>query len=125
MRIRSFVAFLALTAALTASPAFAQDQIVTHSAIHDAIAAQPDVDHTNRQLVLKALQQPSVRELAEKMGVSPVDAERAISTMSSDELKELAEPARAIVEHTGGERVVTISLTTLLLGIIILLLVAD
>jgi hypothetical protein len=125
MRIRSFVAVVVLGAALTASPALAQERIVDRAAINTAIAAAPAADETNRQLVLKALQQPSVRELADRLGVSPVEAERAVSTMSSAELKELAEPARAIVERTGGDRYITISLTTLLLGIIVLLLVAD
>jgi hypothetical protein len=125
MRIRSFVAVVVLGAALTASPALGQERIVDRAAINSAITAAPAADETNRQLVLKALQQPSVRELADRLGVSPVEAERAVSTMSSAELKELAEPARAIVEHTGGDRYITISLTTLLLGIIVLLLVAD
>jgi hypothetical protein len=125
MRIRTFITGSVLAAVLSASPAFAEDQIVDRTTIHDAIAAAPNVDQANRQVVLKALQQPGVRELAERMGVSLTEAERAVSTMSSAELKELAAPAQNIVDHAGGDRVIVISLTTLLLGIIILLLIAD
>jgi hypothetical protein len=125
MRIRSFVSLVVLTVTLAASPAVAQEQIANRSTIHAAIAAQSTVDHANRQVIIKALQQPGVGEFAEQMGVSLGEAERAVSTMSSAELAELAAPARAIVDHAGGERVVVISLTTLLLGIIILLLIAN
>ena len=110
---------------LLASPAFAQQHVADRAAIQSAMAAQAATDEANRELVAKALHRSDVRDMASRFSLDVVEAEQALASMTSDELQQLAQPARALADHAGGDQVVVISITTLLLIIIAVLLVAD
>jgi hypothetical protein len=82
-------------------------------------------DQANRDLVLGVLHRPQVREIADRLGLSVTRAENAVSTLSSTELARVAESARtAEVQLAGGTDKIVLSLTTLLLIILIVILVA-
>lgn len=125
MRFPALVASSVLAVCLVSAPASAQQHVVDRSAMHDAIADQAATDAANRQVVVRALQQREVRDLADRFGLNVVQAEQALATMSSEQLQELAQPARAITDRTGGDQVIVISVTTLLLVIIAILLIAN
>jgi len=126
MRIRS-VLVPALVCSLLWSPlAMAQQRhIVDPADIGQAIADQAATDQQNRDTVLGVLAQEQVRELADRLGLSVLRAEGAVSTLSSAELAGLAESARAAeTQLVGGADPIVISMTTLLLIIIIVILIA-
>lgn len=125
MRMRIVLTSALLATILSTSPALAQDSLVSRSTIHEAIVTHATAEQAHRDVVLKALRQPDVRQLADRMGMDLTAAEEALGGLTATELAELARPAQAIVDRSGGDRTITISLTTLLLGIIVLLLVAD
>jgi hypothetical protein len=107
------------------SPAIAQQHVVDPAVMRQAIADQAATDQQNRDTVLGVLAQDQVRALAERLGLSVMRAEAAVSTLSSTELAGLAESARAAdVPLVGGADPLVISVTTLLLIIIIVILIA-
>ena len=125
MRIPVSILSTLVAAVLTASPVLAQQHVADRAAIQGAIAAQATADEANRKLVATALHRSDVRDMASRFGLDVVEAEQALASMTSEELQQLAQPARALADHAGGDQVVVISITTLLLIIIAVLLIAD
>jgi hypothetical protein len=126
MRVRTTVVAGVLFSLLWSSSAVAQQRhVVDPAAMREAVARQAVTDQANRDLVLGVLHRPQVREIADRLGLSVTRAENAVSTLSSTELARVAESARtAEVQLAGGTDKIVLSLTTLLLIILIVILVA-
>jgi hypothetical protein len=125
MRIRSVLVPVLMCSLLWNSSAIAQQHVVDPAVMRQALASQAATDQQNRDTVLGVLAQDQVRALAERLGLSVMRAEAAVSTLSSTELAGLAESARAAdVPLVGGADPLVISVTTLLLIIIIVILIA-
>lgn len=127
MRVSTTVVALVVASLLSTTSAFAQQRhVVDGSALRQAVAAQVSTDTDNRAAVREVLQQPQVRELAAKLGLSVTRAETAVATMNSSDLARAASAARtADASLSGGSNTVIISTTTILLILIIVILLAN
>lgn len=130
MRARFVViaVFVALAGAL-AAPVIVRAQerhVASDAVIASALTKKAADDASNREAILKVFKRDEVRELASRFGLEIKDAETAVAHASGAELAEAAARARMIDRAlTGGDKTVTLSLTTLLLIIIIIILIAD
>lgn len=116
---------LLLLAALFALPASAQ-HIVDPAALQHVLTEPERIDAANRQAVLRALERDDVRDLASRFGVDVKDAASAVQTLHGEELAELAAPAQALADaQAGGQTTIVISLTTLLLVLILIAVLAS
>lgn len=127
MNIRLIAVGIVMSSLLLSSSAIAQQRhIVDAVAMNRAVAAQSATDQQNRDVVLKALHQPQMLEVANRLGLNVTTAEAAVATLSGSELKQLADQARtANTQLAGGNNTVIISTTTLLLILIIVILVVQ
>lgn len=125
MRMRTVVMTVAVFSLLWSSSAIAQERhVVAPGAMHQAVALQAETDAQNRDAVLGVLRQSQARELAARLGLNLTRAETAVSTLTSAELAQLADSARAAdAQLAGGDRIV-LSVTTLLLILIIVILIS-
>ena len=126
MRICSVVASAVIVSLVWSSTAMAAPQhVVSPAAVRQAVADQVSVDQTNRDAVVRLLQNSQVREVASRLGLDVTRAEGAVASLDSVELAALSDQARlADTQLAGGANTVIISTTTLLLLIIIVILVA-
>ncbi len=123
MRMRLSATGLVLAALLWSNAALAQQKHVADvSDVRQAIAKQVQNDSSNRAVLTRVLKQREVRDAAAMMGVDLERAERAIPTLSSEELSTLAASARNIERDLAGGDVVVIGVTTLLLILILFVL---
>jgi hypothetical protein len=128
MRQRYAIVFLLIASLLSASPAWAQQGVVTPADLRAAMAEKAALDDARRDLVVSVLRDEQVRQLAASLSLDLTRAEQAVATLGDDELEAAAETARALQIQTdlaGGASTVTLSVTTLLLIIIIIILLAD
>lgn len=125
MSIRKLAAAFVATSLLLTSPAMAQSHVVDQAALGKAVADKAAADQSNRDEVLGFLNRSEVREVAARLGLDVTRAEGAVSTLSSDELADLATQARQVDAQMQGGDVVVISLTTLLLILIIIILLVN
>jgi hypothetical protein len=118
--------WLTLCALLSTSPVWAQQHILDSSMLQQAVAATRATDEANRQVVQRVLSRSDVSRVAEAMGLDVKDARSALGTMTSAELADLAQPARALeADLAGGATTITISITTLLLVLILIAIIAS
>ena len=106
---------------LAAPAAWAQQtHVVNKSALDRAVQQRVTQDQADRDSLRTFLQNPQVKSVAAKAGLSVEQAEAAVSTLQGDELRQAAGQARAVNQDLAGGSTVVISTTTI---IIILLLV--
>jgi hypothetical protein len=120
---RLFTPLLVLLIAIPSS-AFAQDRhAISPSAIAAAVAEHIAQEQTDRAAIREALAQPEVRILAEKSGVDPDHLDALAGTLSGSDLKAVANEARVVNESlVGGASTVTLSTTTIIIGLLVLIL---
>ena len=85
-------------------------------------------EQADREAIRSFLQNPVVKGVAAKAGVSMTKAESAVSTLQGDELRQAAAQARAANNQLVGGATVVITTTTIiiiLLVIIIIIALAD
>lgn len=120
----------ALPAAFAMSDGQDDEQHVLEPAeLQEAMRRHADLQEAERRTIRRVLDHPSVRQIADAMGVDLVQARSAVDRLDSGELEELADHAERIEEElSGGDRTFTITATTLiiiLLVAILIVLVAD
>ena len=128
MRIKACMSWiLAVSVLVYSTPAWADQHVVDRSALRQAIADQRADRAADQAAVQAVLDRQATRELAASLGLDLRKADRALATMSTEDLAQLAASARAVeVDLAGGQsRVIVISTTTLLLLIIILILLVN
>ena len=113
---------------IQASPQAANDTApqphVAGQSVLDA-AVQEHVRATDRErdTVREFLQRSDVRELADKYGIDIRRADSAVATMDASQLASIAARAREADEAlAGGQSKVTISTTTIIIGLLVLIL---
>ena len=126
MRARSLVVWVTTLSLLTATaPALAQQHVVTPSTLQQAMDQQMSADRANREAVSRVLGREDVQRVAERMGLDVRQASQAVGQLSGAGLAQVASVARAAeVDLAGGDKTLTISLTTLLIVLLIVLVVA-
>ena len=124
MRMSVVTVMIALSMSVV-SPALAQS---THSAPQSALdaALQRHVSSVaaDRQDVQRVLDSPQVKAVAEQMGLNLRDARTAVATLDAQELSRVASQARQVEQSlAGGQSKVTISTTTIIIGLLVLILI--
>ena len=119
LRIATFLAFI-LSPPLSAQQTHAVDQAVLDQTI--AVHVRQTTD--DRETLLQVLQLEPVRALAGRVGLDLKRAESAVPTLDPTEVGELAAQARAVnASLVGGQSSVTISTTTIIIGLLVLILI--
>ena len=118
-----------LAVMLCAPAAFAQQtHVVNQSALDQAVQQRVSQDQADRDAIRTFLQNPQVKGVAAKAGLSVEKAEKAVSTLQGDELRQAAGQARAVNQDLAGGATVVITTTTIiiiLLVVIIIIALAD
>lgn len=127
MRTGSKSLALFLIGVLAVVPALAADAQEAHvadqAAIEKAISERSNEDDANREAIRELLRRPEVRELAGKVKLNLQHAETAVATLQGDELTELASLAREAESRLSGGEKITISTTTIIIGLLVLILI--
>jgi hypothetical protein len=106
---------------LAAPAAWAQQtHVVNQAALDQAVQQRVTQEQADRESLRAFLQNPQVKSVAAKAGLSVEQAEAAVSALQGDELRQAAGQARTVNQDLAGGSTVIISTTTI---IIILLLV--
>ena len=117
---------LILIGVLAVIPPLAAEQethVADQAAIEKAISERSSEDDGNREAILELLRRPEVRELAGKVKVDLQHAETAVATLEGDELAELASLAREAESGLSGGDTITLSTTTIIIGLLVLILI--
>jgi len=118
-----------LAVMLTAPSAWAQQtHVIDKSALDQAVQRRVGQDQADRDAIRTFLQNPQVKSVAAKAGLSVEKAEKAVSTLQGDELRQAAGQARAVNQDLAGGATVVITTTTIiiiLLLVIIIIALAD
>lgn len=127
MRIKVCLTWiLAASMLVSSTPALAGQHVAAPSVLRQAIVDQKAERAANQAAVKAVLDRQATRDLAAQLGLDLTGADRALASMSSEQLAQLAASARTVnTELAGGANVVIISTTTLLLILIIIILIAN
>jgi hypothetical protein len=113
-----------LAVLLVAPAAFAQQtHVVNKSALDQAVQQRVSQDQADREAIRTFLQNPAVKDVAAKAGVSLDKAETAVSTLQGDELRQAASQARTVNDQLAGGSTVVISTTTIIIVLLIIILI--
>ena len=121
-----FRRFLVTTLAviLSAPAAWAQQtHTVTKSALDQAVQQRVSQDQADRQALRTFLQNPAVKNVAAKAGLSVERAETAVSALQGSDLSQAASQARAINADLAGGATVVITTTTIIIVLLLVLLI--
>ena len=78
----------------------------------------------DRQVILRMLQRQPVREMAGRVGLDIGRVETAVATLEGAELNQIAAQARGVDNSlAGGASNITISTTTVIIGLLVLILI--
>ena len=113
-----------LAVMLCAPAAFAQQtHVVNQSALDQAVQQRVSQDQADRDAIRSFLQNPQVKSVAAKAGLSVAKAEAAMSTLQGDELRQAAGQARAVNKDLAGGATVVITTTTIILILLVIIII--
>ena len=113
-----------LAVMLCAPAAFAQQtHVINQTALDQAVQQRVSQDQADRDALRSFLQNPAVKGVAAKAGLSVDRAEAAVSTLQGDELRQAASQARAVTRDLAGGSTVVISTTTIIIVLLIIVLI--
>ena len=123
-RIRRTVIGLFLST-LVVNPALAQQpHVVDQRALDQQVAAKVAETVEQRAVIERLLEREQVRSIAERTGIELADVKAAVATLEGDELAQLAAHAQGVDDSlTGGQSTITISTTTIIIGLLVLILI--
>jgi len=107
------------------SRTLAQDRhVISPSAIAAEVAEHVAQEQADHLAIREVLGQPQVRELAARIGVDVERLDALAETLSGSDLEAVANEARTINGSlVGGASSVTLSTTTIIIGLLILVLI--
>jgi len=98
--------------------------VVTQQDLDQALAGRAQGEDSSREAILSLLRRAEVVEMVGDLGLDLGRVEEAVATLDAPELERLgARAGQAEAALAGGQRNITLSITTLLLIIIIVILV--
>lgn len=100
-----------------------QTHIVNKSALDQAVQQRVSQDQADRQALRTFLQNPAVKSVAAKAGLSVERAETAVSTLQGRDLHQAATQARAVNADLAGGATVIITTTTIIIVLLLVLLI--
>jgi hypothetical protein len=113
-----------LAVMLCAPAAWAQQtHVVNQSALDQAVQQRVSQEQADRDAIRSFLQNPQVKSVAAKAGLSVAKAEAAVSTLQGDELRQAAGQARAVNKDLAGGATVVITTTTIILILLLLIII--
>jgi hypothetical protein len=113
-----------LAVMLCAPGAFAQQtHVINRSALDQAVQQRVIQDQADRDAIRSFLQNPAVKGVAAKAGLSVEKAEAAVSTLQGNELRQAASQARAVNHDLAGGSTIVISTTTIIIVLLIIILI--
>ena len=126
MQVLRLVLGAALVVTISATTAFAQQQthVISRPALDQAVQQRVSQDESDRAALRTFVQNPLVRNVATKAGLSIDKAEAAVSTLQGDELRDAAERARVVNDRLAGGDTLIISTTLIIIILLIVILVA-
>jgi hypothetical protein len=118
-----FTPFLIVFIAIP-SEALAQNRhVISRSALEAAVAERVAQERADHAAIRRALDQPEVRACASRAGVDAARLEALAETLGGSDLQLVASKARAVNESlAGGASTVTLSTTTIIIGLLVLIL---
>ena len=100
-----------------------QTHIANQPALDDAVVEHARAADRDRETVRLFLERSDVRAIAGKYGIDIRHAESAVAAMDASDVAHLAAQARTANETlAGGQSSVTISTTTIIIGLLVLIL---
>jgi hypothetical protein len=113
-----------LAVMLCAPAAWAQQtHVINKSALDQAVQQRVSRDQADRDAIRTFLQNPQVKSVAAKAGLSVEKAEAAVSTLQGDELRQAAGQARAVNRDLAGGATVVITTTTIILILLVVIII--
>jgi hypothetical protein len=113
-----------LAVMLCAPAAWAQQgHVINKAALDQAVQQRVSQDQADRDAIRSVLQNPQVKRVAAKAGLSVEKAEAAVSTLQGDELRQAAGQARAVNQDLAGGATVVITTTTIIIILLVIILI--
>lgn len=101
-----------------------QTHVITKSTLDQAVQQRVSQEQADRTTVREFLQQPAVRDVAAKAGLSIEKAQAAASQLQGDDLKNVASQAKTVNDQlAGGSKTIVISTTTILIVLLVILII--
>lgn len=100
-----------------------QQHVVDPDAINQALTAGEDEISAKRRAILNALEQPQVKEVAERLGLNPSRAEAAVSSLDGFMLDKVAAQAQQVNDAIAGGQTVRLNLLWVIIGLLVLILI--
>jgi hypothetical protein len=114
----------ALAVLMCAPAAWAQQtHVIDKSALAQAVQQRVSQDQADRDAIRDFLQNPQVRSVAAKAGLSVEKAEAAVSTLQGDQLRQAAGQARVVNQDLAGGATVVITTTTIIIILLVIILI--
>jgi hypothetical protein len=116
-------ATLALT--LCAPSAWAQQtHLISKAALDQAVQQRVAQDQADRDAIQGLLRRDEVKDVAAKAGLPLETAQAAVAMLQGDDLREMANHARAVDQQlAGGASTIVISTTTVIIILLIIILI--
>ena len=124
--MQMFRRILATTVAvmLCAPAAWAQKtHVINKSSLDQAVQQRISQDQADRETLRSFLNDPTVKRVAAKAGLSTERAEAALSTLQGDQLRQAASQARGVNQDLAGGATVVITTTTIIIILLIVLII--
>jgi hypothetical protein len=120
---RILAATLALT--LCAPSAWAQQtHVISKAALDQAVQQRVAQDQADRDAIRGLLRRDEVKDVAAKAGLPLETAQAAVAMLQGDDLREMANQARAVDQQlAGGASTIVISTTTVIIILLIIILI--
>lgn len=113
-----------LAVMLAAPAAWAQQtHVINKAALDQAVQQRVVQDQADRQALRTFLQNPQVRTVADKAGLSVERADAAVSMLQGDELRQAASQARVVNRDLAGGSTIVISTTAIIIALLIIILI--
>jgi len=100
-----------------------QSHVINQSSLDQAVQQRVSQDQADRESLRTFLQNPTVKDVAAKAGLSVDRASAAVSTLQGDELRQAASQARAVNQDLAGGTTVVITTTTIIIVLLIILII--
>jgi hypothetical protein len=100
-----------------------QSHVIKQSALDQAVQQRVSQDQADREALRTFLQNPTVKSVAAKAGLSIERADAAVSTLQGDQLRQAASQARAVNQDLAGGATVVITTTTIIIILLIILII--
>jgi len=119
----ALVVFLSAWLGVTPAVQARQVHVADQAALDRAVAARAEQSDADRQAIRRLLSRPEVREIAARAGIDLARATAAVAALDGDDLRQIAEQARTVDGSlAAGASKVTLSTTTIIIGLLILIL---